>query len=102
MAKDEKKTAEPQDVALEDVPGHEVLIHPRDLKPSQAMRLFEAINMEDVDNLSMSELTNVVELLEDGFLTDEKAYIEFYRTHGLTAVIELVGAWVGELLGDES
>ena len=97
MAKDEKKTAEPQDVALEDVPGHEVLIHPRDLKPSQAMRLFEAINMEDVD-----ELTNVVELLEDGFLTDEKAYIEFYRTHGLTAVIELVGAWVGELLGDES
>lgn len=101
MAED-KTTTDLTDVPFDDTPGHEVLVHPRNLKPSQAMRIFTAINMDDGDNLNVEQLSGVVELLEDGFLVDEEAYLEFYREQGLTAVVELVGAWVGELLGGES
>jgi len=52
--------------------------------------------------VTLDVVQRMMEEVEESYLTDEEAYTAFYRKHGLGKVIEVVGAFLGELLGDET
>lgn len=99
---DKKTETPPPPPEFSEVEGHELLVDPRTLKPSQAMRLLAAAGIEPGGDVTLDVVQRMMEEVEESYLTDEEAYTAFYRKHGLGKVIEVVGAFLGELLGDET
>lgn len=91
----------PAPAEFSEVEGHDLIVDPRTLLPSQAMRLLAAAGIEPGGDVTLDVVQRMMEEIEESFLVDAEAYTEFYRKRGLGKVIELVGAFLGELLGDE-
>lgn len=99
---DKKTETPPPPPEFSEAEGHELIIDPRTLKPSQAMRLLAAAGIEPGEDVTLDVVQRMMEEIEESFLVDAEGYTEFYRKRGLGKVIELVGAFLGELLGDET
>lgn len=85
--------------AFEDIDGHECLVDPRALRPSEAVKVAGLLKIQEGEEFSFDQVGPLVEIVEERYLADEGAYQEIFRSRGLTGVIELVVAWVGELVG---
>ena len=98
---DSKKPQPEATAEFDQVEGHELIVHPRSLMPSQAVRLLAAAGIDRGDDVTLEAIQRMMEEIEEAFLVGAEGYTEFYRKRGLGKVIELVGAFLGELLGDE-
>lgn len=89
---------------LEEVEGHDLLLHPSALRPSKRMRLMSAV--EPVINGKVGEddmitiMADIMETMEDsGIVKDMNAWSDFFDKAGLEDVVNLVLAYVGEASG---
>lgn len=94
---------EKEDVAFEEMEGHEVFVPPSRIKPSRAATLMSLMSGvsdgkggDGVDFVAMSAL---LEELENGYLEDEQGYQRLYAEKGFAYVARLVVAYVGEAVG---
>lgn len=81
---------------LEDIEGSECLVPPSSLRPSEAARV--AALAQGLEDESFEAIIPMLELVEEKYVADEKAYQDLYAETGLAGVIELVVAWLGELV----
>ena len=98
---DSKKPQPEATVEFDQVEGHELIVHPRSLMPSQAVRLLAAAGIDRGDDVTLEAIQRMMEEIEESFLLDAEGYTALYREKGLAAIMDLVGAFLGELLGGE-
>ena len=81
----------------EDVPtfdechGHEYLVDPKSLRPSEAVRLVTMFDTADA-----KAVVSVMEMIEDKYVKDPNGYQRFFREEGIEGVMTLVASFVGE------
>lgn len=89
------------DVEWQDRPGHELLVDPGDLMPSQLLELISLVDDDLATEQNISSFLPAVQYIEKNLLTDEAAWRAFTREHGLAGMVELVAAYLGEAVGGE-
>lgn len=91
-----KKTEEPSS-NYRDYPGSELLIPPKAVRPSTAMRVVSGLD-PDSEGFSVDELAPLLETIENEFVRDIDAWTEVFHQYGMASMMNLVGAYLGELM----
>lgn len=84
------------DANFEEIYGHEALVDPAVLRPSEAARFSVVASKVSGDDLE--GIVPLLEAIEEKYVVDADLYQKVYRENGLEGIIELVVAWLGELV----
>lgn len=88
--------------SLDEIEGSECLVSPARLRPSEATRVvsvfYDMVGGMDGDEIDFQSMAPVLDMVEDKYLADADLYQSIYAERGLTAILELVAAWAGEMV----
>lgn len=90
-----------EDIPFDQRPGSDLFRPVNSLRPSEVTRLMaRGALLADHDEHDMNGVAELVEYIEDHFIIDMDAWQEFYVANGITEVMTLATAYVGEAVAD--
>lgn len=83
------------------IPEHVLLRDPRSVPPSKAVKFMGVLGvLNSDDGVTPDQMSDLLAVFEKNVVVDNDGYMKLYRDKGLRAVLDLLSAWVGELVGD--
>ena len=86
-------------VQFDAMEGHDLLRAVETIRPSESVALIQVAQplMESKDGeMDLGKFGTLLEYIEEHYVTDPEAWQKFYRKVGLSGVMELVAAYLGE------